>query len=168
LEEGETNGQQDDLDLQDPVEDDSHDQVDSQPLEHNAPLYREGGGTQSIREGLPSPGRHLVKISKAQAYLHNFPEYTGPRARLDMKVLEGPDTGKILVDNISLPHQQESKGMQYRRVHIAWRLGLISWGVKENVQINWKDLEGVVCWVDVAYKNFGGRTVITKDNYELQ
>jgi hypothetical protein len=121
----------------------------------------------SPREILPSPGRHLVIIRSVKGYLHNFPDYTGPRARIEMEIMEGPDVGKILVDNVSLPHPQESKGMCQRRVRIAYRLGLIPRGTEGTFQINWKPLEGVVCWVDLAYKNFSGRMVHMVDNYEL-
>jgi hypothetical protein len=114
-----------------------------------------------------SPGRHLVKIISVQAYMHNFQKYAGPRARLKFKVLEGPDAGKFLFDNVSLPHAKESGGMILQRVRIAARLGLIPWGTKGTIQVNWKSLEGVVCWVDAAYKTFGGRQVLTIDNYEL-
>ena len=116
----------------------------------------------------PGEGRHLVKIEKVRGYLHNYEEYLGPRARMWLKVLEGFDAGKTLVDNVGLFHPNESKGMLHRRVRIACRLGLIPWGAKGTVQVNWKLLEGVTCWVDVTYKTFGGRKVLTVDNYELQ
>jgi len=115
----------------------------------------------------PKEGRHLVKIKQVRGYLHNFEEYRGPRARLRMEILEGRDSGKVFFDNISLPHPKESKGMLHRRVRIAHRLGLIPWGAKGTVQVNWKLLAGLVCWVDVATKNLGGRKVLTVDNYEL-
>ncbi len=57
--------------------------------------------------------------------------------------------------------------MELRRVRIAVRLGLIPRGTEGTIQVNWKLLEGVVCWVDVAYKTLGGRKVLTIDNYEL-
>ena len=57
--------------------------------------------------------------------------------------------------------------MLHRRVRIACRLGLIPWRDKGTVQVNWKLLEGVTCWVDAAYKSLGGRKVLTVDNYEL-
>lgn len=110
-----------------------------------------------------SPGRHLVKIISVRAYMHSFQEYAGPRARLKFEVLEGPDAGKFLFDNVSLPHPKESDGMNLRRVRIAVRLGLIPWGTKGIIQVNWKLLEGVVCWVDIAYKTIGGRQVLTLD-----
>jgi hypothetical protein len=90
------------------------------------------------------PGRHLVKIINVRGYMHNFQEYVCKRARLTFKVMEGPDAGKFLFDNLSLPHPQESKGMCQRRVRIAYRLGLIPRGTEGTFQINWKLLEGVV------------------------
>lgn len=84
-----------------------------------------------------------------------------------MEILEGPDAGKLLFDNISMPHPTESKGMILRRVRIAYRLGLIPWGTEGTVRVNWKRVEGAVCWVDVAAKSFGGRKICTVDNYEL-
>lgn len=74
-----------------------------------------------------------------------------------MIVLNGLDTGKPLFDNISLHHPSETKGMQLRRLRIACRLGLIEWGTKGRVQVNWQLLVGVVCWVEVSYKNLGAR-----------
>ena len=118
--------------------------------------------------GPPTEGRHLVKIKKVRGYLHNFGEYMGPRARMWLEILEGPDTGKLLFDNVSLPHPKESNGMNLRRMRIAYRLGLIPRGTEGTIQINWKNLEGVVCWVDMAYKTLGGRIVPMVDNYELQ
>ena len=111
----------------------------------------------------------LSKLSSVRGYMHNFQEYAGKRARLTFKVMEGPDAGKFLFDNISLLHPKESKGMLLRRLRIAKRLGLITRGPNGEIiqQGGWKLLEGVVCWVDVAYKNLGGRTVPTIDNYEL-
>ena len=122
------------------------------------------------READLHPGRHLVKIISVRAYMHNFKEYSGPRARLTFKVLEGPDAGKFLFDNVSLLHPKESKGMLLRRLRIAKRLGLITRGPNGEIiqQGGWKLLEGVLCRVDLAYKNLGGRTVPTIDNYELQ
>lgn len=120
------------------------------------------------REAGLHPGRHLVKIISVRAYMHNFQEYSGPRARLTFRVSEGPDAGKFLFDNVSLLHPKESKGMCQRRVRIAYRLGLISRGTDLTIPINWKLLEGVVCWVDVAYKSLGGRMVPMVDNYKLQ
>lgn len=117
--------------------------------------------------GPPGEGRHLVQIKQVRGYLHNFEEYRGPRARLRMEILEGPAARRPLFDNISLPHSKESQGMLQRRLRIACRLGLIPWGNKETIQVNWKHLEGMVCWVDVAYKTFGRRKVPTVENYKL-
>lgn len=123
---------------------------------------------QNPVDGQPKAGRHLVRIITVSACRHNFEEYSGIQARLKMKILDGPEAGKILFDNVSLPHSKESNGMQRRRVHIAYRLGLIQWGTIGTVQVNWKLLEGVVCLVNVAYKSLGGRIVPTVDNYERQ
>jgi hypothetical protein len=138
------------------------------PLDQDTSTHQDGGENQTSRKCVPSPGRHHVIIRTVKAYLHNFPEYTGPRARMEMEILQGSDSGKILVDNISLPHPYESKGMERRRLLIAKRLGLIIRGPNgEAIQRgSWKLLEGVVCWVDVAYKILGGRKVLTVDNYE--
>ena len=121
---------------------------------------------QAARE-LPAPGQHLVKIVNVLGYLHNFREYTGPRACMELEILEGPDAGKILVDNISLSHPLESKGLLHRRVRIGCRLGLIPWGSKETVQVNWKSLEGLTCWVDIVHKEFKGHKYTMVDNYQL-
>jgi hypothetical protein len=117
---------------------------------------------------LPEEGQHLVKITKVLGYLYNFGEYSGPRARLRMEILEGPDVGKPIFDNISLPHANESKGMLERRARIAYRLGLVPWGANGIVQINWKSLEGVSCWVDVAHKKYNGRVFANVTGYSLQ
>ena len=113
-------------------------------------------------EGLPKTGKYLVRIVNVMGYLHNFPEYTGPRARIEMEIMEGPDAGKILVDNVSLLHPKESRGMFLRRLRIAKRLGLITRGPNGEIiqQGGWKLLQGIVCLVDLAYKNLGGRTVL--------
>jgi hypothetical protein len=116
---------------------------------------------------LPSPGRHLVIIRTVKAYLHNLPEYTGPRARMEMEILEGTDAGKILVDNISLPHPNESKGMILRRVRVGVRLGLIPWGTEGTIRVNWKLLEGIVCRVRVVHRTFKGSLFPMVTDYEL-
>jgi hypothetical protein len=150
------------------AEDKPHPGVDA-PLDQDTYHHQDSGGTPSPRKGVPSPGRHLVIIRTVKAYLHNYPDYTVVRARLWMEIQAGPDSGKILVGNIShQPHPKESKGMAQRRLRIAYRLGLISRGTELTIQINWKLLEGTICWVDVAYKTLGGRKVLTVDNYELQ
>jgi len=138
-----------------------------QPLDKNL-NHQDSFGIPSPRGGLIRAGRHLVKIISVKGQLHNFKEYTGPRALIEMEVLHGSDSGKIIIDKVRMPHSDETKGMLHRRVRIACRLGLIPWGIKETVQVNWKLLEGVTCWVDVAYKTLGGRKVLTVDNYELQ
>lgn len=122
---------------------------------------QKGGVSQSTPEGLASPGRHLVKISKVLCYLHNFPEYTGPRARLEMEILEGPDTGKTIVDNISLPHPQEPPGRKKRRIEIAYRLGLIPHGARGTVKIDWNCLEGKIGLAHYGYKTISGRVFPT-------
>ena len=103
-------------------------------------------------------------------YLHNFPDYAGPRARIEMAIQGGGDAGKIIVDNVSLPHPKESRGMLLRRLRIAKRLGLITRGPNGEIiqQGGWKLLEGTICWVDVAYKTLGGRKIPMVDNYKLQ
>jgi hypothetical protein len=140
------------------------------PLDQDTYHHQDSGGTPSPRKGVPSPGRHLVIIRSVKGYLHNFPEYTGPRTRIEMEIMEGPDVGKILVDNVSLLHPKESRGMLLRRLRIAKRLGLITRGPMGEIiqQGGWKLLKGVVCWVDVAYKTLGGRKIPMVDNYELQ
>ena len=84
-----------------------------------------------------------------------------------MEILKEPDAGKIVVDNVSMPHPLESNGMKHRRLRIGCRLGLIQWGTKGTVELNWKLLEGTVCSVNVAEKSLGGRTVVTVDDYQL-
>jgi hypothetical protein len=137
------------------------------PLDQNSPPDREKEDNVQAARELPAPGQHLVRIVKVLGYLHNFPEYTGHRARLEMEILEGPDAGKIVVDNVSMPHPEESKGMIHRRNRIACRLGLIEWGARGPVQVNWKEIEGKICYVDLAYKDLSGRKVLIVDNYEL-
>jgi len=122
---------------------------------------------QSPLEGLPKTGKYLVRIVNVMGYLHNFPDYAGPRARIEMAIQGGGDAGKILVDNVSLPHPKESSGMIQRRMRIACRLGLVAWGTQGTVQIDWKSLQGRFCQVDVAYKNLGGGEFLTVGNYEL-
>ena len=123
---------------------------------------------QSYRDDLPKAGRHHFRVISVQGYIHNFPDYAGPRARLKLQIIDGPDAGKLVWDNIAMPHPQESEGRRKRRIRIAVRLGLIQKGTKELVRIDWKSLEGVVVWADIDYKSFGGREVLTLDNYELQ
>jgi hypothetical protein len=101
--------------------------------------------------GLVSEGKHLVEIEKVAGYLHNFKEYSGPRAKLKMRVLAGPDAGKYLYDDLNLPHLQEKAGNQNRRLLIASRLGLVPKGTKTAVGINWKLLEGRPAVVTVVH-----------------
>ena len=117
---------------------------------------------------LPAPGEHLVRIMNVLGYLYNFPEYTGPRARLEMEILDCPDAGKTLVDNISLPHQKESEGRRNRRALIASKLGLIPWGDKETRTIDWRSLQGVSCWVNVVHEKFKGRVFAKVTDYRRQ
>ena len=58
--------------------------------------------------GLVSQGEHLALVKKVGGYLHNFKDYTGPRAKVQLQITEGSDKGKIIFDDISLPHPQES------------------------------------------------------------
>ena len=102
-------------------------------------------------------GRHLVKINKVTGESHNFKDYTGIQAVLQMVVQEGPDQGKTIFDRINLPHAQEAKGNQNRRVLIASRMGLIEKGTKDNVDINWKILEGMMAVVTVIHKKGTGQ-----------
>jgi hypothetical protein len=164
------NGQARADDWMDPEEDGSLDPADPRPANHNCSTHQDAGGTPTPRKGLPGPGRHLVIIRSVKTYLHNFPDYTGPRARIEMEIMEDSDVGKILVDNVSLLHPKESRGMLLRRLRIAKRLGLITRGpMGEIIQLGgWKLLEGVACWVDVAYKTLCGRKIPMVDNYELQ
>jgi len=91
--------------------------------------------------GLAAEGKHLATIKKIGGYLHNFKDYTGPRAKVQFQIKEGKDKGKTVYDDITLPHPQESDGSRNRRILIASRLGLIPRGSKETHQVNWKVLE---------------------------
>jgi hypothetical protein len=137
------------------------------PLDQNFPPDREKEDTVQAARELPAPGQHLVKIVNVLGYLHNFSQYVGPRVRLEMKILKGPDAGKIVVDNVSQPHPEESKGMLNRRIRIACRLGLIEWGARGTVRVDWREVRGKICYVDLAYKDLGGRKILVVDNYEL-
>ena len=57
--------------------------------------------------------------------------------------------------------------MLQSRVRIAYHLGLIALRTEGLVQINWKVLEGVVCWVDVVQQKFKGHQFAMVDNYQL-
>jgi hypothetical protein len=129
------------------------------------------GDTVPSSHGQPAaglqPGRHLVEIISVRGVKWNFKDYVGVQARIKMKVLEGPDTGKLIFDNTPMPHPKQSHRVKYRHLCIASGLGLIPWGAKGTIQVNWKSLEGVVCWVDVSYREFKGRQYVNLDNYEL-
>ena len=85
---------------------------------------------------------HLCLVKKIGGYQHDFQDYTGPRAKVQLLVIEGPDKGKAQYDDITLPHPQESQGSQNRRVLIGIRMGLIVKGSKDTTKVNWKTLEG--------------------------
>ncbi len=97
----------------------------------------DSGGKLSV-----SNDPHLCVVKKVGGYLHNFQDYTGPRAKVMLQVVSGPDKGKTQHDDITLPHPQESQGSQNRRVLIGTRMGLMQKGSKETSKINWKLLEG--------------------------
>jgi hypothetical protein len=92
--------------------------------------------------GLPGEGQHLATIKKVGGYLHNFRDYTGPRAKVHFQIKEGLDKGKMVRDDINLPHPQEKEGNVKRRVLIAVRMGLVPRGSQDTTQVNWKLLEG--------------------------
>ena len=101
--------------------------------------------------GLVSQGEHLALVKKVGGYLHNFKDYTGPRAKVQLQIIEGPDKGKVLYDDISLPHPQESQGSQNRRILIGSRMGLIVKGSKDASKVNWKVLEGAKVMITVEH-----------------
>ena len=107
----------------------------------------EGGGKLSVAN---TP--HLCVVKKIKGYQHNFEKYTGPRAKVILQVVDGPDKGKIQHDDITLPHSEESQGSQNRRVLIASRMGLIEKGSKDVVNVNWKALEGAQVLITVEDK----------------
>jgi hypothetical protein len=113
----------------------------------------EGGGKLSVAN---TP--HLCLVKKIKGYTHNFENYTGPRAKVILLVIDGPDKGKMQHDDITLPHVQESQGSQNRRVLIGTRMGLIQKGSKEVKNVNWKILEGRQVLITVEDK------VSTKNN----
>ncbi len=82
-----------------------------------------------------------------------------------MEIIEGPAAGKTIIDRISLPHPMESQWKVQRRVRIAYRLGLIERGTKETVNLNFKALEGKICWIDLILKEFQGRRILIVANY---
>ena len=101
--------------------------------------------------GLVSQGEHIALVKKVGGYLHNFKDYTGPRAKVQLQIIEGPDKGKVLYDDISLPHPQESQGSQNRRILIGSRMGLIVKGSKDASKVNWKVLEGAKVLITVEH-----------------
>ena len=90
----------------------------------------------------PANTPHLCLIKKVGGYLHNFEGYTGPRAKIQLQVIDGPDKGKTQFDDVNMPHPQENQWGQQRRVLIGSRMGLIQKGSKDISKINWKTLEG--------------------------
>ncbi|MDI6752816.1 MAG: hypothetical protein QME78_00290 [Thermodesulfobacteriota bacterium] len=106
--------------------------------------------------GLPAEGQHLATIMKVGGYMHNFKTYTGSRAKIQLQIKAGPDKGKMVYDDINQPHPQEAQGNVNRRVLIASRLGLISKGSKETVEINWKLLEGKDVLITVVHRKGTG------------
>lgn len=101
--------------------------------------------------GLASEGEHLSLVKKVGGYLHNFKDYTGPRAKVQLQIIEGPDKGKMVYDDITLPHPQESQGSQNRRILIGSRMGLIVKGTKDTSKVNWKALEGAQVLITVEH-----------------
>jgi hypothetical protein len=101
--------------------------------------------------GLTAEGRHLATIKKVGGYMFNFKEYTGPRAKVQFCIKEGPDKGKNVYDDINLPHPQEKEGNVKRRMLIASRMGLVQKGSKDTTQVNWKALEGRDVWITVEH-----------------
>jgi hypothetical protein len=106
--------------------------------------------------GIPAEGQHLATVIKVGGYLFNFKNYTGPRAKVQFQIKEGPDKGKMVYDDINLPHPQEAPGNVNRRVLIASRLGLIPKGSKDTVAINWKLLEGKDVLITVEHNKGSG------------
>ena len=109
--------------------------------------------------GTPAEGQHLATIISVKGYMQNFANYTGPRAKGGRPFDEGADKGKFVYDDINLPHGQEKDGNVKRRALITSRMGLITKGTHETVQVNWKALEGrdVLITVEHAYLKRTGR-----------
>ena len=101
--------------------------------------------------GLVSAGQHLALIKKVGGYLHNFASYTGPRAKVQLQIVDGADKGKVAYDDITLPAPQESDGSRNRRLLIASRMGLIEKGSKDSTKVNWKALEGAQVLITVEH-----------------
>lgn len=91
---------------------------------------------------LPAEGQHLATVKSVGGYMFDFKHYTGPRAKVKFAIKEGPDKGKVVYDDINLPHAQEKEGNVKRRALIASRMGLVPKGSKDTVEVNWKALEG--------------------------
>lgn len=113
----------------------------------------------------PAEGDHEVVIESVKGYMHDFKEYTGPRAKLKMKVVgpEGnPDIGRYVFDDVNLPCQGEKPGNRKRRALILSRLGFLSRGDDNSqVKFDWKRLEGLRCIVTVEHNtgtNNDGKT----------
>jgi hypothetical protein len=123
----------------------------------------EGGGRVSA-------GTHLMLVKKVGGYMFNFEKYTGPRAKVQLQVIEGPDKGKTQYDDISLPHPQESDGSRNRRVLIASRMGLITKGSKETANVNWAALTGAQVLItvedNVSKKNGKTYSNVTFDGWQ--
>jgi len=101
--------------------------------------------------GLVFEGQHLATVKKISGYLHNFASYTGPRAKVMLQIVDGTDKGKVVFDDINMPHPQESQGSQNRRVLIGSRMGLIEKGSKDSTKVNWKALEGAQVLITVEH-----------------
>ena len=101
--------------------------------------------------GLVSQGEHLSIVKKVAGFLHNFKDYTGPRAKIQLQIIDGPDKGKVVYDDITLPAPQESDGSRNRRVLIGSRMGLIEKGSKDTAKVNWKILEGAKVLITVEH-----------------
>ena len=139
--------------------------------EHQIPQQDDGSKevNKTQENSIPHEGVHQVKIERVKALHKNFGDYAGIQARVWMKIIEGPETGKILIDGIALPHPLETEGRIKRRLRIALRLGLMSkedFG-KKDFKINWKTLEGTCCSVDVVHKTYKGRVFPMVNNYKL-
>jgi hypothetical protein len=110
--------------------------------------------------GMASEGKHLATIVKVKGELHNFKDYTGPQAALQLKIkdsLVADDIGRMVFDRINLPHHAEAQGNHNRRALIASRLGLIPHGTKDAHKINWKLLEGKDAVITVVHRKGEGK-----------
>jgi hypothetical protein len=93
--------------------------------------------------GTPAEGTHLCLVKKVLGHQYNFKSYTGPRAKVMLQIIDGPDKGKLIYDYITLPDSHESQGSQNRRALIGTRMGLFPKGSKETRNVKWKTLEGL-------------------------